>query len=207
MDDGDVDACRAQLVGEGLGQRRDGDVADGPGWRARAARGQAADIDDPAPALSGHVGRGGPGAAQVAKDLGVKGGEQVGVGQVGQGPGGAGAGRLGGVVDQDVDAAQLVGRAADSGAHRRVVGGVGGQREDPAAVRRRQLLACCLQPDLVAGQQGDVRALPGQRAGDGESDAPAPPGDQRPLAGQLQVHAGGSEVRVLGLVGDQDPLQ
>src|SRR6202044_1654364 len=73
----DGDPCRTQFVGQGLGQRGDCDVPDRARRRAHAAGGQATDVDDPAPPLGGHVRGGGPGAAQVAEDLGVDGREQV----------------------------------------------------------------------------------------------------------------------------------
>ena len=40
----------------------------------------------------------------------------------------------------------------------------------------------------VAGGDGDVAALLGQRPGDGLADAAAPAGHEGPLAGQLQIH-------------------
>jgi hypothetical protein len=147
--DGHVDPRRAQFIGEDLGQGGDGDVADRARWRgARAAGGQAADVDDPAPALGGHVRGDGPGAAQVADHLGVH-----------------------------------------RRPHRRVVGGVRGHGEHPAPPCG-QPLARDRELARVAGQQGDVRPLGGERVGYGEADPAAAAGDDGPLAGQLQVHAG-----------------
>jgi len=71
----------------------------------------------------------------------------------------------------------------DRGSHGLVVGGVGAQGQHPAAAfaqprgRRRE-------PVGIAGQQGDLHPLGRQRLGDGESDAAAAAGYDRPLSAE-----------------------
>src|SRR5205823_4509829 len=156
VDHGDVDPVRAQLVGEVLGQRDHRDVAQAADGGAGLAGGQAADVDDAAPAAADHVRGDLAGAAQVAQHLDVDVGPDQLLGNFGEpGRGGLAAG-LGGAVDQDVQVAEVGRRLLDHALHRGVVAGVGddGQHLPPAL--GGQLGGAGRERLAAAGDQGAV---------------------------------------------------
>src|SRR5690606_35195637 len=87
-----------------------------------------------------------------------------------------------GVVDQDVQAAQVAHGLFDGGAHLLVVGGVGrigvGAPARPAQFRH-QLLGALGRADVG---NGDIGAAGGQVARDGRADTPAAAGNKSDLA-------------------------
>ena len=91
-----------------------------------------------------------------------------------------------GVVDQHVDAAEVVADLADEPPHvvgvRHVAGG--GEGVGRAAVY--ELLAGLAQLVLVAGAQGDAAAGVGELAADLQAQTAAAAGDEGDLAGQLE---------------------
>jgi len=97
------------------------------------------------------------------------------------------AGR-GGVVDQDVDAVQLMDRRLDQGFDRGVVTGVDDQRHDAATGGGGQLQGRGGQGLQVSGGDHHVDALLGEGQGNRLADAAAGAGDQGALAVQLQIH-------------------
>ena len=108
--DGDVDAGRAELVGEILRHRGHGHVAHRPDGRPCRAGRRARDVDDAAPPAAAHVRRDRLRAAEIAEHLHVHVVPEELLGDVGQLGRGRLAGRHRGAVDEDVDAAQGVDR-------------------------------------------------------------------------------------------------
>ena len=176
VDDGDVDAVPAELVGEVLGERDDADVAGGGDEVPAGARREAGDVDDPPPALGDQVGDDGPGGAQVPEDLDVDGVEELLVGGLRRGDRAALPARHRRVVDEDVDAAELLADRVDGRPDRRVVAGVELRGGDPAGwPSAGQLRGGLGEPFRVAGGDGDVGAFGEQRTGDAQPDARLPP--------------------------------
>jgi hypothetical protein len=158
VDDGDVDPGRPEFVGEVLGHGGHRHVTDRTEHAAGLTRRQAADIDDPPPALRGHMRRRGAGAAQVAEHLGLDLGPQVVIGELGQGPWRCRPAGLGRGIDEDVDPAELGHRAGDHGANGAVIGGVRRDRQHPRTGPRQP--ACGgIERGLVPGHQNQLCAL------------------------------------------------
>ena len=84
-----------------------------------------------------------------------------------------------GVVDQDVETAEALGRRVDRPADLVLVADVAGQGEDAQAADRRQLAAGEVELGRVAGEDGDPRPLGRQLAGHQEPQAARAAGDHR----------------------------
>ena len=145
------------------------------------------DVDDPPPALVDHQRGDGLGAAQVAEHLDVHVLPEQLAGDLGQLRRRRLAERLGGAVDEDVDAAQRgVGRrrpCARTDASSPVSTTIGVTVRPVAASQlQRRLLQ---RRPVRAGAIDDVAALVGQRPGHRLADAAAAAGDDRPLAREL----------------------
>ena len=190
--------ARAELLGQVLGQRHHRDVANAADDRAGAARGEAADVDDPPPALVDHVRRDLARTAQVAHHFDVDVGVEGVVGDLGQ----FGRRRLTAglrrAVDQDVDAAERRGGLLDHALDRFVAAGVGDDRHDAAAGRLGQLGRGLLEGVLRASDDGDVDALSRQLARDGFANSTAAAGHDGGLACKLQVHTFAAKRTAIG---------
>jgi hypothetical protein len=93
-----------------------------------------------------------------------------------------------GVVHQDVDPAQRLGRRADEPVDLFGVADIAHVGEHLAAGRAPKLVRCPVDLVPVSGADGEVHALPGQLLGDGPAQALRAAGDDRLLAVQPQVH-------------------
>ena len=153
--------CGPELVGEVLGQRRDRDVADAADGVAGLARGQAAEVDDAAPALRLHVRRDRARAAQVAHDLDVDLALQVRGVDLGERRRRRVAARLGRGVDEDVDAAAERGdRLGDRALDLRLVARCRRRRRRPSRRSRwRARAAVAASRSRVAREQRHRGAL------------------------------------------------
>ena len=92
------------------------------------------------------------------------------------------AGGRAGVVDHDVDAAERLVALLDEVLGIGVLAQIGGDGDDLAAGRLRDLLGGGFERLLAARADGDVDALLRQRQGDAFADAFAAAGHQRRLA-------------------------
>ena len=171
VDDVDVDAVRAQLVGERLGHVHERQIAHAA-VGARVAGRHPADVYDTPPALFAHDGRHRLGAAHVTHHLGVQVGEQVLVAGVVQAAAYQAA-RIGGIVHEDVDPAELGHRGVHQPLHRLVAGGVGGNGYDAPARLGRKLCGSLLEQALSPGADDHADALACELAGYRLSDAHA----------------------------------
>ena len=124
---------------------------------------------------------------KVADDLGVDVEEQVGVVGLRQWAEHESSGR-GGVVHEDVDAAELVDGALYQGVDGLGAGGIGYDGHDAASGLRRQLLGRGFEDVLTPGADDDVDALPGKLTRGGLADPDASAGHYRPLAAEFEVH-------------------
>ncbi len=132
--------------------------------------------------------RHGPRRAQIADDLDVDVVQQVLTDHLLDLAGGRHAAGNRGVVDQDVDAAQLAHGRGHQGVHRGVIASVDGHGDDASAGVARQLGRSGLERFGAARGDDHLDALLGQLPGDGLADAAASTGDDGALALQLQVH-------------------
>ena len=100
--------------------------------------------------------------------------------------------RSAGVVDQDVQPAEMIDRLLDEGfgltGHRHV----GPNRQDLTTGQLAQLLGRLLERVLAPPTDGDPRALLGQPQGRRLADPIAPPGNRRHFATQPKVHVSSS---------------
>jgi hypothetical protein len=183
-----VDAGRAQLVGQVLGHRRHGHVADGSDDRPGAEGGQPADADDPAPAGLDHARRHRLGTPQVAHHLDVHIRPERIAGDLGQRQRRRLPGRPSGAVDQDVDAAKPVPRGRHQFPHGSVVAGVNPEGGHGPARGCAQLGSRLGQPGRVTGRDRHLSALGQQRRRGRLADAAATAGHERPPSSQLQIH-------------------
>ena len=94
-----------------------------------------------------------------------------------------------GVVDQQVDAAELLAHPGDGGLDRGAVGDVGGDRERAGAGGLGDLVHRRRQPVGGAGEAGDGHAARGQPLGEVPADPRRGAGDQRDLPRQSSTHA------------------
>ena len=90
-----------------------------------------------------------------------------------------------GVVHQDVDLAEVIEHAPHQPRDARLLGDVGGYRQD-AASRRLDLRRRVVQLALRAARDGDVRAGARQRVGHRPPEPLAAAGDQRHLPRQIE---------------------
>lgn len=86
-----------------------------------------------------------------------------------------------GIVDEEVKPREVAAQGAEKGINRVGVADVAGPGED-AEFRAGQFPADAGQSFCVTGGEDQVAMFGGESAGDGESDAPGGPGDQRDLA-------------------------
>src|SRR5437867_3753804 len=145
---------------------------------------RARDVDDHAAATPAHVGDDRLGATDLAQELAVDRVDERLVRQIDEGP----EGRRAGVVDQDVDAAQPLGRPVDEPAAAVERSEIGGDRHDlhpggPGDLGRR-----VLQLRLGARADGDAHAFVGQLARDRAADAFAGARHERGLTLEPQLH-------------------
>jgi hypothetical protein len=88
-----------------------------------------------------------------------------------------------GIVDDDVEPAELADGALDQGVHLGVARHVGGDHDGPPACPRREL-GGLLERSLGTGRQSHVGARFRQRHRDGSAEAATGAGDDGDLAGQ-----------------------
>ena len=186
MHDGHVDAGRAEFVGEHLGQRGDRDITYGPDDAPARTCGQARDVDDAPPTVGDHERRDFASAAQVAHHLHVDVVVKGFVGDLSQlGRDSRPAARAGRVVDEDVDAAELVAHLRHHCPDRLVVARFDLDGDDRAARRGAQLSRGIVQARPITRRDRDVASLSGERSRDCFADAAATTGDQRALTLEL----------------------
>jgi hypothetical protein len=182
--DGDVDAPAAELVGEVLRHRCDGDVAHGADDRPCLPRCQAADVDDPPPPTLSHLRRERAGAAEVPPHLHVDLALEVVVGER------RARGRRRRRVDEDVHPAELLDDARRHRTNGGVVARVGRRPDHTASACVGYLLRRPPERLLAARHERDVRPLLSERARDREPDPPTSPSDNGSPPGQLEIHGG-----------------
>ena len=151
-----------------------------------AQAGDGGHVDDPAPTGFYHRRQRALGAAVDRVEVDV---EQAGPqGRVRPGEGRAGRGA--GIVDEDLRRPQARLGLAERALHRAVVGNVAAHGLDRHAVRGGEPGARRVEGAPVAAHQGEGSAQPGQRLGDGGTDALAAAGDDGMTAGEGGLGAG-----------------
>ena len=163
-----------------------GGASDGA-WHAAGAGSLPADVgdvDDPAAANGAHSRDGGLAAADGGHELEVDVRDPVLVRELVEGRAGVAAG----IVDEDIDAAEVAERLLDEGFAAFAGGDVGGDGEDIATVRGADLGGGGFKDILAAGTDGDAAAFADEFGGAGLADAFAAASDKGDFSGEFQVH-------------------
>ena len=141
-------------------------------------------VDDAPAALAAHMRHGVAGAAHIAHEFELQRGLPIRLRQAFEDAAGGGAG----VVDQDVEPAEMRDRAVDERLGVLRLGQIGGDRQGFLAGALLDRGRGVVEPLLVARADRHLAALARQGLGDRPADADAAPRDRRDLAVQLKIH-------------------
>ena len=197
-DGADADAIGAQVFGHAIGHAEKspfgGAVEAASGERIFA--GERADVDNVSAAAGNHSGDYGAAGEEHSFQIGVQYSVPVAFGAFVDGAEAAGAG----VVDEEVDGAEMGKGFFDEGGDLGGGGDVGGHGEDVVGFGRRfgrqlgnEAGAGGFERIGIASAYSDARAEFGEAFGDGEADAAAGSGDESDVSGE-----GGSGSRISG---------
>ncbi len=170
-----ADAFVGEVEGEGAGEGDDGTFGGGvvKEFGAAAVGGDGGGVDDGGPFWE--VGESGFGDVEHGEDVGAEGAFKLFGGDVGDGILGV---LFGGVVDEDVEAAELLDGVFDGFAAERFVAYVAGDEVATPAFVFDEAFGFFGVFVFVEVEEGDVAAFYGEGEGDGTSDAAVSAGDE-----------------------------